>query len=429
MQTEASSLANVRAQLTAVGYQFVQSDPRLRPDSDVRADFVAWASDAEGSLVPWVAVEVKSGAHAHQDLALQRLIRARDTLGTVEHYAVIRGRWFRADRSLRRMEAVAGPAAPEFGAEGWLRDKHLAISLLLDNLARAERQSDSGGRSWDDLLLLPSQVLVDKARPGIQLLDGGFVSVDAPVLWEARREALVQWLARSGQRADSATSDPVVAKAVAQLIGSHLAGVVLDPFTGTGSFLWEAIEVAKRHSVPARFVGFELNPHLAHVAADIARSAPLSAVVQRGDAFSADLPEADAVVSAPPAGVRLTQPWHLADGRPTTDGDLAALDLCIRRLKPQARAVLHLPVGVTFRQTGENFRRYLANEFRVAAVIGLPAGAMAGTFIRSVLLVIDRAAPGETFIAQLSEDWETQLGLDGAAMTAALQHLDGIGGD
>ncbi|MCZ7424104.1 hypothetical protein O7607_30415 [Micromonospora sp. WMMA1949] len=42
-----------------------------------------------------------------------------------------------------------------------------------------------------------------------------------------------------------------------------------------------------------------------------------------------------------------------------------------------------------------------------------------------MLLVIDRAEPGETFVAQLGDDWAAQLSETGAAMNAALEHLDG----
>lgn len=427
MQDEQSAIAEIRAQLNDLGFQFVQTERRISGNSHLRADLVAWASNSDGDLVPWVAIEVKNGAKAHKDLSLQALIRARDTIGTVDHYAVVNGQWFKADRALRRMEPVDGPSAPEFGTDGWLRDDEVAASLILDALADEERKSFRSDGPRIDWFFPPSNVFAETALPGIELADGGFVPVDSPVLWEARREALVQWLARRGKSGSSSTSDPVIARAVAQLAGSHLEGVVLDPFCGTGSFIWEAVERTKGTDASIQFIGFEVNHRLADIAAEIGRSAPLWTVVENGDSFRVGLPEADAVLAAPPAGLKVQEPWHLSSGRPTKAGDLAAIDLCIRQLKPGGRAVLHLPVSVTFRNDGEAFRHYLANEFRVAAIIGLPSGAMADTHIRSVLLVIDRTEPGDTFIAQLSEDWEAQLAEDGAAMMAALLHLDDLG--
>lgn len=61
----------------------------------------------------------------------------------------------------------------------------------------------------------------------------------------------------------------------------------------------------------------------------------------------------------------------------------------------------------------------------MVALIGLPGGAVPGTGVRSVLVVIERAEPGETFVAQLGEDWESQLAPGGAALSAALAHIDG----
>jgi type I restriction-modification system DNA methylase subunit len=87
--------------------------------------------------------------------------------------------------------------------------------------------------------------------------------------------------------------------------------------------------------------------------------------------------------------------------------------------------VLHLPVGITFRATGERYRHFLATQFRVGAILGLPSGAVTGTGIRSILMVIDNAAPTDTFVAQLGEDLESQVAPGGAVLDAALAHIDG----
>lgn len=87
--------------------------------------------------------------------------------------------------------------------------------------------------------------------------------------------------------------------------------------------------------------------------------------------------------------------------------------------------VLLLPINITFLHKLEAYRRFLASDYRVGALIGLPARVLEPTAVRAVLLVIDHAEPGETFVAQLGEDWVAQLSKTGAAMNAALQHLDG----
>ena len=40
-------------------------------------------------------------------------------------------------------------------------------------------------------------------------------------------------------------------------------------------------------------------------------------------------------------------------------------------------------------------------------------------------MVIDNAAATDTFVAQLGEDWESQLAPRGAALDATLTHIDG----
>lgn len=215
-----------------------------------------------------------------------------------------------------------------------------------------------------------------------------------------------------------------IADAVARLLGNRLGGAVLDPFCGIGNFLWAAVERAAAMEGPAEFIGQEINAELAELAGQIARTAPLLANVTAGDSFEGALPTADCVVAAPPFGLRTMRPWTLLDGSQARELETAALDLCIRQLRPGGRAVLLLPNGITFRQNLEPYRRYLANELRIGALIGLPAGALVNTGARAVLLVIDSAPPGETFVAQLGEDWRAQLSETGAVMNAALEHLD-----
>jgi type I restriction-modification system DNA methylase subunit len=245
------------------------------------------------------------------------------------------------------------------------------------------------------------------------------------VLWEAYRRAVVDF-ARHGREAGVFTSHPVIASAVAALAAAKLDSVVLDPFCGTGSFLWEAIDHAREQGQRLRHVlGYDTNERLVDLARFIGSVSPVSAEITCSDAFTTDLPVSKCVVSAPPLGLRTSQPFELLDGTITHDGEYVAVDRVLRAVDDDGRAVLHLSAGFTFRTNGERLRRYLASHFRVAAVIGCPPGAIQGSSIRSVLLVIDNSDPAETFVAQLGEDWVTQLATGGAALEAALEHLDG----
>lgn len=426
MANEASSTALIRAALEAAGYQLIQFEPRLEGSSKYRPDVLALASNGDGDLVPWLVVEVKKGSMKTPELALPALMQARELLGTVEHYTVINGQWFRADRSLRSFEPVDGPEPPANGSNGFLADPALATSLLIDKLwFESDKARSSGTRPG---FVFPSvDVLVETALPGIETPRGGFVPVRPDVLWKARRRALAEYAARSrygGQQA----SDPVIAEAVSLLLGSKVEGTVLDPFCGTGSFLWSVMDRADELGTQTAFIGRDIDVNLAGLAAEIARTGPMLAFVEPGDAFRIELPLAEAIVTAPPFGGRLPERWSLLSGGSTPDLEVAVVDLCLRHLAPGGRAVFQLPAAFTFRHSSASYRDFLARHFRVGALIGLPSGSTPGTNIRTVLLVIDHAEPGETFVAQLGEDWQTQLKADGAVMLAALEHLSGPSG-
>lgn len=423
MVNERSAASEVRDRMREVGFSFVQLQPHIAGKSGTRPDVLAWASDRDGRLIPWAVVEVKSSSLKAPELALPALARSRDLLGTREHYAVIAGGWYRADRSVRSLEPVDGPTSPLYGTGGFLTDEDLATNLLSTQLWQdSRRQRESGAID----IFWPDSVMYEPALPGIQLSHEEFVPVDHEVLRRARRRALVEYML--GERSHGFyVSQPVIAEAVATLVGERVGGTVLDPFCGTGSFLWAVVDRTGRTDLPVEFVGYDVDQKVAEAAQAIGRQEPLLTTIEHANAYEVTLPVAQVVITAPPLGLRMQAPHALLDGSSTADGEAAAVDLCLRALQPGGRAVFHLGAGFTFKQALERYRQYLASEFRVAVLIGLPSGALPGTTIRSVLLVIDRAEPGETFIAQFGEDWEEQIGVEGAALLAAREHLDGGG--
>lgn len=420
MTKEPSMRDEVRARLRANGFNLVQLEAPLDPASKVRPDVLAWAADNSGELVPWAVVEIKSGHFKTPELSLPTLARSRDLLGTIDHYAVVDGQWFKADRSVRSLVPVDGPTPPQYGPRGWLVDEGLATSLLLKSLWRHVDLERSRGVRVD--YLPPADLLAEKNVPGIETTDG-FVPVRHDVLSRARRRALIEFTS-STRNGEALASSPAIALAMSALAGPVVAGTVLDPFCGTGSFLWAVMDRAL-HDASVEFVGVEVNDRMADLAGTIGRTAPLPTTIVTGDAFEVELPTADVVLTAPPLGMRTREPQVLLDGSTTTDMAVAAVDLALQQLRPGGRAVLHVAAGFTFQRAAEQYRQYLAEEHHVAALIGLPGGAVPGTGVRSVLIVIERGEPGETFVAQLGEDWETQLATNGAAMTAVLAHIDG----
>jgi SAM-dependent methyltransferase len=415
----------IRDALVRAGYQFVQLEPRI-PDvkGNWSPDVVAWAADAGGTLVPWVVVEMKKGHGAvHPEAGLTALARARDLLGTVDHYVVVNDtEWFRADPGIQRLERVDGPVSPPNGGEGQITDVDLASSLISEDLWKAASRARDRGVPVVDYFL-GSEAHLDLG--GLRTATGARLPVKKDVLWQAGRRSIVDF-ERRGKEAGIYTSPKAIAQAVAQLAGSRLTWDLLDPFCGAGSFLWEAIDYAEEHRTGLNTVlGYDINQRTAEVARSIGSAAPVPVDIVAADALAADLPLSTCVVSAPPFGLRVQEHHELLDGLITRDGDLVVLDRIVRLLGSGGRAVLHLPVGITFRATGEQYRRFLASQFRIAAILGLPSGAVAGTGIRSVLMVIEDAPSTDTFVAQLGEDWESQLAPGGAALEATLAHIDG----
>lgn len=411
----------IRAQLKEAGLRLVDFEPRVGNVSRFRPDVLGYASNLDGDLVPWAVVEVKEGK-TNPAAALPSLLKARELFGTVDHYCVINGDWYRADATLRSLTPVDGPTAPPHGSGGFIADESLATSLMVDRLwFEAEKARTVGGRSDD--FIPPYDLFADTAMPGIETATGEFVAVLPKVLQYARRRALAEFTTR-GRRDGEYTSAPVIADAVAFLVRQKLGGIVLDPFCGTGNFLWAIMDHASQLANQTQFVGQDINEKVAGLARVVSSTAPLPTTITVGDSLTSDLPLADVIIAAPPLGLRLLEPYVLEDGSTTRDLEIAAIDRSLQYLRAGGRAVFLLSADITFKASAEAYRQFLANEFRIGALVGLPAGAIAYAGFRTVLLVIDREKPGTTFVAQLGEDWQTQFSAGGAALNAALQHLD-----
>ena len=443
--SQSASAKSVRQALERAGYRFIQDDPQIpkgknkSPQSKssltFRPDVLAWAADPNGKLVPWAVVEIKSrSVKLPPEVALPELARSRDTYGTVDHYVVLHGDWYQADVGLRKLVSVDGPVPPQYGGEGELDDVDLATTLLTEQLwrwdhdrnLRAHRMGRYGPEtdlSVDRLVMADYDRSTELSIDGIETSTGTVLPASREVLWEARRRALVSF-ARRGRDAGIYTSHPVVAKAVAHLAGTKLDNEVLDPFCGTGSFLWESIDHSRDiGSGLVSAVGLDFNYRVVELARSIARAAPIDVEIYNVDAFFVETLSKPGIldphesrlvncaVSAPPMSLKLnpTEPYELLDGTMTRDGDFAVVDRLVRQLAEGGRAVVQVAPGFTFRRNGERYRNYLANSFRVAVLIGCPPGSVPGFGLASIIMVIEKAPPTETFIAQLGEDWESQL--------------------
>lgn len=423
MNSERELLARVREDLRAAGYPLVLADMRLPTTrKEHRLDVVAFAADSTGALQPAVVVEVKQRRVHDPQLVLDQLALARDILGTRLHYLVTPDGWLEADGGLRRLQQVDGPAEADRPG-GELRDIS-TVELLLQQYLWAESNRHRNEAGPDAALGAVRDLLIRFASPATVPADQT-VPMDPATRWLAVRDVVRKYLARD-RHLEPLLSQPALARPVAQLLGDVVPPRVEDPFAGLGAFLWAVADRAVEAGTVVQLSGTDINSNVVELASAVGVLCPVPLQFRVGDSFRLqDGDPVDAVLTQPPLGLRLPDPFRLSSGATTKDGELAAIDVALSRLTPGGRAVLHISRGWTFRSgDAARYRAYLAAKWRVAALIGLPAGAYAGTSIPSTILVVDRAQPGETFVANLEANWAEELAPGGSVLTECLKHLD-----
>jgi SAM-dependent methyltransferase len=422
MKSELTQTQNVAHRLRSLGYPLVQTNFRIPTAKRQRGDVLAWAAADNGELVPYLVVEVKAGGQ-RPEVALPQLAHISSALGTQEHFVAVDEEWFRSGTGFRTIEKLDGPPEAPRRANGEVRSVTLASQLLRAKLGQlSDRNRSRNGLRVD---AFAGAVAAAPGHPSaIETADGTVVPVVPAVLMQARREVYSD-VAETMHEMGLSASPPVIAQAIALLAGDRLEGRAVDPFCGAGNFLWALHERADAEQLTIETYGIDRQPDIIQAAKLLGLSENQKAYFEVGNAYSDSIPDADLVVAAPPMGMRLDEPFELLDGNVTKDGDIASVDRCLRLLKPGGRAVIQLSPSITLQPRYEAYRNYLANEYRVAALIGCPAGSAYATRISTVLLVLDRAPAGETFVAQLADDWRTQLAPEGPVMSAALKHIDG----
>lgn len=389
--------------LQEAGYPLIEREKRhtsgLRP---LISDLIAWGGGLDGEFRPQVSVEVKSGAATGGGLsmALAQLSAIAASMGTAVNLVYNDGEWLQADAGFMSLTPVDGP--PECTvSEGVVRDASV-LRQLLD--ARVWRMADQlRGRSLSVASEALLNVLDEFERDSSGMVRGVAPGVLAPP------ELLVHtWLdAASSTRdflAESATSTDV-SNVMASVAGARPGDRVFDPFAGFGGALL-AVHESVDGDVALR--GNDINPSAHRVASRLMSLLALDASMENVNSCSTDWPESDVIVSAPPFGLRLSEPVTLDFGR-VRDGDVASVYWAAKALAPGGRAVLLTSRGWTFRSgTSAHLREWLAENYRVTGLVGLPALSPL-TGIPLLLLVIDALPPAQTVVADLAGDWKEHL--------------------
>jgi hypothetical protein len=403
---ERSTVTRAQSDLQNAGYPVVEREKRAQGrTSSTVGDLIAWGAGLDGEFRPQVSVEVKSGnasGHGSLSLALAHLSANAAAFGTATNLVYNDGEWLQADPGFVSLSPVDGPPECQF-SEGVVRDPDLLRQLLE---ARVWRNADSRrGSSFGPFREALVDVLSDLSRDGQGLVQGISPGVSAPA------DLVVQtWL-----RAAQATRDVHIGESITPLevceVMATIAEVrpkeiVFDPFAGFGGLL-ASVQLTSNGDA-GQLLGYDINRTAHEVASKLLSLLDCKDDLSCVDSRTQQWPKSNVIISAPPFGLRLEEATELPFGR-AREVDVAAIAWAAQALKPGGRAVLLTSRGWTFRSSSSAaLRSWLANNYRVTALVGLPAVSPI-TQIPLMLVVIDNTPPTTTVVADLSDDWFEQL--------------------
>lgn len=408
---------DVSARLREVGYPIVMRNYRA---GSLRPDVVGFLPSRSGVLMPHTVVEVKASQKSSRgdEEALERLAGYRQSLGTRVHYVVAGNSWRRADAGLRALLKESGPedVRDHVGNCALLLEDESVIRAALDGELASLLASHQGQEKVTFAGI--ASVLNNAANGSLLHQQNQRITLDREAVWRVVQD----WLptVMSGMnRGDLSTPAPI-ADFMARL-SEGPKGSLLDPFCGSGMLLLRAGSLAPKECI---LYGCDLNKDIVDVTRALGNFASNRVEFHCANALQDNLPNTDFVISAPPFGLRLSHPFQLSNGDTTHDGELAAIDVCLQALAPGGRMVLLTSRSWLIRDSGLRYRDYLTNKTHVQALIGLPGGLLRSTPIPTTVVIIDKDKPGQTFIADLSADWESELSSEGAAWQALRGHLE-----
>jgi type I restriction enzyme M protein len=158
---------------------------------------------------------------------------------------------------------------------------------------------------------------------------------------------------------------------IIKMLGPAPREVVIDPACGSGAFLTHA----RAHAKKVQTHGCDVDPRAVRVArllALIDRVDP--STVERGDGLhSTTLPIADVVATNPPfAGRAASDGFEIAKHVRTPERDVLFLDRALGLLRPGGRLGIVLPYNKASGEAFASMRRWLIDQARVLAIVGLP---------------------------------------------------------
>jgi len=245
---------------------------------------------------------------------------------------------------------------------------------------------------------------MDKHRgtaPTHELLAKALVSLDDI---DITPELLDQLAKRFGSEfSGSHLSSAGISGFIAQIAGTKNPKSVLDPTCGSGLLL----KIVADHVGAAIVHGIEINEAIVPVSRRLLGE---KARVFHGDALSGSLPilpSYDLIISEPPFKAPPSRPLRLVEMEKEIRGDFSdilAAWTCTK-LSKEGMAILILPSAFLWSKRSEAAKKAMADlGCAVTGCIQLPSGSLQGTTIDAYIVIIERGAQSDLFVAQYTTD-------------------------
>jgi hypothetical protein len=422
--TEMKKLIDQTVQaLVALGYS-VDSQTWMSRGNKGRVNIFGWGAGSQGNIVPLVAVEVLEIVDPENiELALQQLSSAQTIMDTRSNYIFNGQTWWRVSEDFRSVQEGPQPN-PVKALTRKIADPSLIAPMIKPELWNAMDITRGQMSVQEGIISAIRTVLDNSANLGdaIALSGNESMPIDRQAFVKALQQILIQM---SGKDVQFSTPTEVVDFLFNLVNKLPYVESFYDPFAGSGSNTREAwIRFGLGSEKQIVITGREINNSVVELA-DLLNFASKSRVtMELGNSFILPNVTADLVVTVPPLGLRLTEPFETPFG-PTKNGDIAAIALSVSSLKPNGVAAMITPPGWTWSREGQALRDWLSQNHHVIALLGLPPVLSRMTAISPVALVVRNSAPGETVVGTLKEDWFTQSSEDQELKSAINDLLNG----
>ncbi len=405
-------------QLEDAGFFVAREVEHVGKGARLQADFVAYAPDESGALKPELIVEVKSGpGKVDRGSALAQLSRYALAFDAPRAF-LFDGSWYEVDPTFSEAHETV-PPRPVRRSDS-TNAVELTPELLRPSIRRALWNVTGSSRAKGKA---PSDFSVGMLQDVLGLVGHQFHS------W-TERHPLDRWpiaktvaseLMQSHFRATRLPME--LADGMANLLAAEPNWQVVDPSCGIGTLLLCAGERGARREAPLLLFGSDRHAEVVDIARALLRFAGGDLNVVRADTMVPHTLSPNGGISFGPIGAKTSERIQLPSGHWTRDGDVIALTSLVSKLAPGGRVVFGTTPRFLFSSALNAYRGYLSETRWIVAVIELPPRSLDGTSVAPVLIVIENAAPGETLVARLEEDWASQLSETGDFYRAYVSHL------